>query len=159
MGVISVESGNMSMIYAKVRTTATLPGGPSDYFSVVSDIENWFKWNSNFLHASLDGPFEQGARGIAVPALYKTIPVQVSRVVYPELIQFDFFIPLGKVRSCYRFSGTGENVTEVTVSMEIRSVYGWLLFFFKAKGYRSNLEQALKKLEIRVAQMPQNIAS
>ncbi len=141
------------MLYAKVGHTKVLKGKPLDYFTAVADVDNWFTWNTNILHASLDGPFEQGARGMAIPTLYKITPIQVSKVLGIEHIQIDFIIPLGKVRATYSFKSIDNEKSAVTLTTEIRSFYGWFLFLSRRKKYHANLKQALEKLELRVIQM------
>ncbi len=141
------------MLYAKVSHTKALKGNPLDYFTAVADVDNWFMWNINILHASLNSPFEQGARGVAIPALYKITPIQVSKVVGVQHIQFDFIIPLGKVRATYSFKSIEKEKSAVTLSTEIRSFYGWFLFLSKRKKYHTNLKQALEKLELLIIQL------
>jgi|JI9StandDraft_1071089.scaffolds.fasta_scaffold10388_4 hypothetical protein len=144
------------MLYSKVTHELRITGLPAECFAVVSDFAFWYTWNSNILHVSLDGPFEQGAQGVAIPTLYRITPIRVSSVSENEFIQVDYTIPLGVVRATYEFKSVSLSETKVKVSTEIRSFYGWFIFLYKRARYRENLIQSLEKLQKRLSDLKSN---
>ncbi len=134
------------MIAIRISQELELEGEPSEFFNVVADIPHWYIWSTNFFHASLDSRFEIGARGTAIPKLYRIAPFIVVDIIKDSLIEIDFLISMSKINVTYEFISASKNRTKMKLTVRNASFYGWMLYFIRGKAFRRDFEKSIEAI-------------
>ena len=64
----------------KFEHTMITPPGLAGIWALYSDITTWSQWDQGISHASLDGPFASGTRGLLQPQGQEALPFQLTAV-------------------------------------------------------------------------------
>ncbi len=134
------------MFGIRITKELELEGSPAEFFKVVTDVPRWYLWSTIFFHATIEGLFEEGVRGLAIPKLYRSAPFVISKIVKDRLIEIDYLIPMSKINVQYEFTPASNGKTMMRLTARNSSFYGWILYFVRGKAFRRDFEKSIGAL-------------
>lgn len=130
----------------QVEHRITINASADSIYRIYEDVKNWHTWDPDTKSASLEGPFEVGARGKLTPTKGSTVPMVLTQAEPGHRFTVESKIPLFRMvfeHELVAVPGATKVVHRVTFSGPLSLILGPML----SKQLNSGLPVALSKLK------------
>lgn len=105
------------------ETTTDVPA--ETLYRVISDIENWSRWDDELEFVRMEGDVRPGARFVLKPKGGPNVSMSIESVLPPSRLVDIAYLPGAKLRTIHEFLPAG-NQTTVRFTLEIWGILGFL---------------------------------
>lgn len=122
-----------------------IPTPAQPIFALYADVAGWSRWDPDTKAASLDGPFQVGAKGRLVPTKGRAVPIELTQLETDRSFTVQARIPLFKMVFEHELRPTAGG-TEATHRVTFTGWLAPLLGRMLAAQLRTNLPSTLASL-------------
>jgi hypothetical protein len=111
------------------------------------DIQNWHKWDTELIEASLDTDFVVGAKGVLIPKTGPKLKFYISEITPNQSYTFNTIMPIGELvikRNLTSENGQVNFTDEICFTGFLKRIYGLML----GGQFRKVLPDVMNKFKI-----------
>ena len=128
-----------------IKHTITTNASVEAIWNIWQDIKNWHTWDNVTEYYSLDGPFQEGTKGVYKPKGGPLIQVKLTQVEPLKIYAAECKLFLARIISSHCLS-TSNGKTQVTQQIEIKGPLAFLFGYHLGNTLRKNLLVEMKSL-------------
>jgi len=133
-----------------IKYTLTTKASPEDIWNIWQDAKNWNIWDNNTEYYFLDGPFQEGTKGVWKPKEGPPIQITLTRVEPFKLYVGEAKLFLARLISSHYLTKS-DGKTQVTQQFEIKGPLAFLFVYHLGPKLKKDLllemESLIKKAE------------
>ncbi|MEO0558332.1 MAG: SRPBCC family protein [Bacteroidota bacterium] len=129
--------------------TVRVQAPPDSVWRLWTEVERWPDWDSELEHASLKGPFEQGARGRLVPVEGQSSSFRITELDVGRSYTFETKLPLSVLRIERSWVHVDSASVDITHAVSFHGVLGGVF----ARRFGPRFRQALPIAMERIRQL------
>ena len=129
----------------RFKHTLQTTSSPDKIWQIWTDVEHWPTWDSELLEASLDQPFQVGARGRLAPRRGPQSMFEISALDPGVCYRMTAYLPLARLQ-VERSLSSQIGLTTFTHEAWFDGPLGLLFDRLLGKTYQSALPQAMERL-------------
>jgi hypothetical protein len=136
------------------RSKTTINAGIDIVWQKLIDVKTWHIWDTEVLHAEIDGVFDVGAKGVIKPKVGPQLSFIVVEVSPKQFFSFEVFMPVGSfiVR---RYLAQLNGGIEFTDEIEFLGPLRWIMASLLGRKFKkilpsilSNFKSFVEKYEV-----------